>query len=608
MKRFSNIPLIRLTTVALATLALSFALTSYASPDSDADALLAKMTLDEKIGQMTQVDSGALKDHADVQKYFLGSVLSGGSSDPADNRPETWLQSVTEFRAEALKTRLKIPLLYGIDAVHGHNNVLGAVILPHDVGLGATHNPAIVEKAERVAAEEVAGTGIQWAFAPCVAVSRDIRWGRSYESFSQSPDLVSDLGVAAVRGFQGDSLGKNSVLACVKHFVGDGGTEHGKDQGNTVCDEATLRSIYLAPYAAAIKAGAQSIMVSFSSWNGQKMHGNKFLLTHVLKEEMGFRGFLVSDWAAIDQLSPNYKEDIATSINAGLDMAMVPFGPGEKNNYREFIADLKDLVATGKVSQARVDDAVRRILRVKFEMGLFDAPATDPALTAAIGSPAHREIARECVGESLVLLKNSNRVLPLSKSLQRIAVIGKAADDLGTQCGGWTIDWQGRTGNVTTGGTTLLAAIKKTVSAGTQVVYSPDGSNLQSPDVTIVVVGEPPYAEGKGDRQDLSLAAGDLALIDRAKAAGAPVVTVLYSGRPLVLGKALDETDAFIAAWLPGTEGEGMTDVIFGDRPPSGKLPRIWPASNAQLCVDHVTGSPLFPMGFGLTYEYYTKK
>jgi beta-glucosidase len=578
-----------------------------AAAEDPADVLLAKMTLDEKIGQMTQVDLAALKDRSDVQKYFLGSVFSGGDSDPADNRPETWRQAVTEIRAQALQTRLKIPLLYGVDAVHGHNNVLGAVIFPHHIGLGATHDPALIEKAERVSAEEIAGTGIRWAFAPCVAVSRDSRWGRSYESFGQSPELVSELGAASVRGFQGDHLGKNSVLACVKHFVGDGGTENGKDQGNTVCDEATLRKVFLPPYAAAIKAGAQSIMVSFSSWNGQKMHGNKYLLTDVLKNEMGFQGFLVSDWAAIDQLSPDYKNDIETSINAGLDMAMVPNGPGTKNNYREFIADLKDLVAAGKVSQARIDDAVRRILRVKLQMGLFDA-TDDPALTAAIGSPEHRQVARECVSESLVLLKNYNHALPLKKNLRRIAVAGKGADDIGIQCGGWTIDWQGKPGNVTTGGTTLLAAIKKTVSPETKVVYSSDGSDLQSPEVVIVTVGEQPYAEFKGDRQQLNLAPEDAALIARVKAAHVPVVALLYSGRPLVLGSALDQSDAFIAAWLPGTEGQGLADVLFGDHMPSGKLPRLWPANNEQLSVDHLVGDPLFPVGFGLTYDYLTKK
>lgn len=580
----------------------------HASPASDADALLAKMNLDEKIGQMMQVDMAALKDKSDVKNYYLGSVLSGGGSDPADNLPQTWLKAVMEFRAQALQTRLKIPLIYGIDAVHGHNNILGAVIFPHDVGLGATHDPELVEKAEHVTAEEMEGTGIQWAFAPCIAVSRDIRWGRSYESFGQSPDLVSEMGAAAIRGFQGNRLNTHSVLACAKHFAGDGGTENGKDQGNAVCDEATFRKLYLAPYAAAIKAGAGSIMVSYSSWNGQKMHGNKHLLTDVLKNEMGFRGFLVSDWAAIDQLSPDYKSDIETSINAGLDMVMIPYGPDDKNNYREFAADLKDLVVAGKVSQARIDDAVRRILRVKYQMGLFSERAPDPALTAAIGSPEHRKVARQCVRESLVLLKNSNHLLPLKKTLKHITVIGKGADDIGMQCGGWTIDWQGRPGNVTTGGTTLLAAIKQTVGAEAEVNYSPDGSDLKTPDVIIAVVGEEPYAEFKGDRQDLSLSSADTALIAKAKAANVPVVTLLYSGRPLILGSALRDSDVFIAAWLPGTEGEGMTDVLFGDYAPIGKLPRVWPANNEQLAVDHIVGEPEFAMGFGLDYEYLSRK
>lgn len=592
----------------LLSICTTLALQSFAGPDDQADALLAKMTLDEKIGQMTQVDSNALKDKTDVQKYFLGSVLSGGDSNPADNKPETWRKSVDEFCAQALKTRLQIPLLYGVDAVHGHNNILGAVIFPHHIGMGATHDPALVEQAERVTAEEMEGTGIRWAFAPSIAVSRDIRWGRSYESFGESPDLVSELGAASVRGFQGNNLGQNSVLACAKHFAGDGGTENGKDQGNAVCDEATFKKIYLAPYAAAIKAGAGSIMISYSSWNGQKMHGNKHLLTDVLKNEIGFQGFLVSDWAAIDQLSPNYKSAIETSINAGLDMVMIPFGPGEKNNYREFIGDLKDLVASGKVSQERIDDAVRRILRVKFEMGLFDHPEADPGLTAQIGSIEHREVARACVRESLVLLKNSNNTLPLKKNLKRIAVVGKAADDLGTQCGGWTIDWQGKPGSVTTGGTTLLAAVKKAASAETEISYSPDGDDLKPADVIIVVIGEQPYAEFKGDRQDLTLAPADAALVAKAKAANTRVVTLLYSGRPLVLGSALDQTDAFVAAWLPGTEAEGITDVLFGDRAFSGKLPRQWPANNEQLCVDHTAGKPAFAAGYGLTYNYLSQK
>ncbi len=549
----------------------------FSQHEKEVDALLARMTLEEKIGQMTQVDSAALKDKADVRKYFLGSVLSGGNSDPAaGNTAHDWLALVTKFADYAPQTRLKIPLLYGIDAVHGHNNIDGATIFPHHLGMGATRDPKLVERAERATAEEVAGTGIRWAFAPCIAVPQDARWGRTYEGYSDDPALVSELGAASVRGLQGRELSAapTSVLACAKHFIGDGGTTDGIDQGNTVCDEATLRRLYLPPYRAAIKAGVGTIMVSYSSWNGVKMHGNKYLLTDVLKTELGFRGFLVSDWAAIDQISPNYKQDIEQSINAGLDMIMIPYGPGEKNNYVEFIADLKALVEEGTVPVSRIDDAVRRILRIKFQMGLFAGTATDPVLTAAVGSPAHRDVARECVRESLVLLKNEKRLLPLSKHIQHLVVVGAGADDIGMQCGGWTVDWQGRRGLVTHGGTTLLTAIRQSVSLETEVTFSPDAAELKNADAIIAVVGEPPYAEMKGDRPDLNMSAEDLALIARAKASGAPVVTVVFSGRPLVWGQALADSTAFVAAWLPGTEGLGMTDVLFGDCKFTGRMPR----------------------------------
>ena len=549
----------------------------FSENDKQVDALLAQMTLDEKIGQMVQVDSDALKDQADVRKYFLGSVLSGGSSDPAaGNTAQDWLAMVTGFENYALQTRLKIPLLYGIDAVHGHNNIDGATILPHHIGLGATRDPKLVQRAERVTAEEVAGTGIRWAFAPCITVPQNARWGRTYEGYSDNPALVSELGAASVRGLQGRQLSADptSELACAKHFIGDGGTTNGIDQGNTICDEATLRRLYLPPYVAAIHAGVGSIMVSYSSWNGVKMHGNKYLLTDVLKTELGFRGFLVSDWAAIDQLSPDYKHDIEQSINAGLDMIMIPNGPGKKNNYVEFIADLKGLVGEGTVPVARIDDAVRRILRIKFQMGLFAGTPTDPALTAAVGSPAHRDVARECVRESLVLLKNDRHLLPLSKHLKHLVVVGAGADDIGMQCGGWTVDWQGRRGLVTHGGTTLLAAIRQSVSPETEVTFSPAGGDLKNADAIIAVVGESPYAEMKGDRSDLNMSAEDLALIARAKASGAPVVTLVFSGRPLVWNQALADSAAFVAAWLPGTEGLGITDVLFGDYKFTGQMPR----------------------------------
>ncbi len=568
------------------------------------ETLLGQMTLDEKLGQMTQADLLAMKDRGDVQKYCLGSVLSGGGSDPADNQPATWRKAIEECENWALKTRLKIPLLYGVDAVHGHNNILGAVIFPHEIGLGAANNPALVEKAARVTALEMLGTGAQWAFAPCVAVAQNPRWGRTYESFGDSPELVSRLGVAAVRGYQQANLAKSgSVLACAKHYIGDGGTSNGIDQGNTECDEATLRRLYLPPYAAAVKAGVGSIMASYNSWNGKKAHGHKFLLTDLLKGELGFDGFVVSDWAAIDQLTKDYRSAIETSINAGMDMVMIPNGPGTPNNYVEFITLLKQLVQEGKVPQARIDDAARRILRVKMRMGLFERPLTDPALLAKIGSPEHRQVARECVRASLVLLKNENRALPLSKKAKHIHVVGKAADDLGMQCGGWTISWQGEAGNVTPGGTTILAAIRKTVGPGVKVTFSADGSDSQGADAVVAVIGEAPYAEMKGDRAELNISAPDAALVAKAKAAGVPVVTVLLSGRPLILGSTLDASNAFLAAWLPGTEGQGVADVLFGDYQPTGKLPRVWPRDNAHLAsASQSAKDPLFPAGFGLTY------
>ena len=578
----------------------------FAGAAERADALLAQMTLDEKIGQMVQVDLLALKDKNDLKYLFIGSMLSGGNSDPADNSAATWSKTVRELEAQALLTRLKIPLLYGIDAVHGHNNIDGTVIFPHNLGLGATHNPKLVEQAAHVTAEEVAGTGIHWAFAPCVAVAQDVRWGRTYESFSDDPALVAEMGAAQVRGFQTPLAHGFTVLACPKHFLADGGTQDGVDQGNTVCDEAALRKLFLPPYRAAVLAGAKSIMVSYSSWNGQKMSGNKYLLTDVLKRELGFKGFLVSDWAAIDQISPDYKNDVEQSINAGLDMVMIPYGPGHKNNYVEFIQDLKELVAAGRVPVARIDDAVRRILRAKIELGLFEHPYADPDLIFSIGSAEHRQVARECVRQSLVLLKNERHALPLSKDLKHLVIVGKAADDLGMQCGGWTISWQGDSGQVMRGGTTLLTAIKKTVSPKTEVTFSPAGDNLRDADAILVVVGEMPYAEMIGDRTNLNLSSGDLALVEKAKAAGVPVVTVLYSGRPLVLGSALAQSDAFVAAWLPGTEGGGLADVLFGDCQPTGKLPRPWPRNQTQLkraAFDGGGKEPEFPYDFGLTYE-----
>ncbi|HWB86682.1 MAG TPA: glycoside hydrolase family 3 N-terminal domain-containing protein [Bryobacteraceae bacterium] len=583
------------------------------SYDPQVKQLLSQMTLEEKIGQMTQAESTpVLKNPSDIEDYKLGSILSGGSADPREgNSVQAWAGMYNRLQEPTAKTRLKIPLLYGIDAVHGHSNVLGAVIFPHNIGLGCTRDAELVEKVERVTAEEVRATGIQWAFAPCVTVPQDIRWGRTYEGYSENPQVVRELAGAAVRGFQGLDLSDPlAVVACAKHFVGDGGTAFGSshqgkglDQGDTRVDEATLRRIHLQGYISAIQAGVATIMPSYSSWNGVKCSADKHLLTDLLKNELGFQGFLISDYNAIDQISPNYKNDVETSINAGMDMLMVP------SRYKEFIRDLKQLVNEGKVPMSRIDDAVTRILRVKFAAGLMDAGRSQlarPELQKAFGSAEHRQVARQAVRESLVLLKNKGNMLPLSKTATRIHVAGKSADDLGNQCGGWTIDWQGRSGNVTTGGTTVLAAIKGVVSRNTQVTYSLDGTGAAGATVGVVVIGERPYAEGAGDRADLSLAPEDVTAVNNMKTAGIPVVVIVFSGRPLILGSVLNQADALVAAWLPGTEGEGITDVLFGDSNFTGKLSFTWPRSMAQVPsnVNHRQNyDPLFPFGYGLTYQ-----
>ncbi len=562
------------------------------------DDLLSRMTLDEKIGQMAQAERNALGNENDIKTYFLGSILSGGGSAPSPNTPAAWADMYDRFQSAALNTRLKIPIIYGIDAVHGHNNVYGATIFPHNIGMGCTGNPDLVEQAARATAEEVSGTGIDWTFGPCIAVPRDERWGRTYEGFGETPELAEQIGSAAVRGFQGNALGgPASILACTKHFLGDGGTTGGHDQGNTEVDEQTLRSIHLPGYIAAIQDGVGSIMVSFSSWNGQKMHGNHYLLTDVLKGELGFEGFLISDWSGIDQLPGDYASDIEASINAGLDMIMVP------TRFIEFISTLRNLVNQNRIPVSRIDDAVRRILRIKFKMGLFENPYTDRSYTGSIGSAEHRQIARECVRQSLVLLKNDNQILPLSKNLARIHVAGKNANDLGNQCGGWTISWQGSSGNITVG-TTILQAIQNTVSSGTQVTYSIDGNGAAGADVAVVVVGETPYAEGAGDRSNLNLSSEDVTALANVNNSGTPIVLILVSGRPMIITPVLGIFEAIIAAWLPGSEGQGVADVLFGDYSPTGKLSHSWPAAMSQIPINvgDPGYNPLFPYGYGLSY------
>jgi beta-glucosidase len=562
--------------------------------------LLGRMTLDEKIGQMTQVDRGYLSSPDDIATYGLGSLLSGGGSAPATNTASAWADMVDGYQRVALSSRLGIPILYGVDAVHGHNNVYGATIFPHNIGLGATRDPALLQEIGRATAEEVAGTGIRWNFAPCVAVARNERWGRTYESYGEAPE-IADSFATYVTGLQGTALGAApaSVLATAKHWIADGGTAGGIDRGDAQIGEAELRAIHMPPYVSAIQAGAGSVMVSYSSWNGVKMHSNRYLVTDVLKGELGFGGFAVSDWAAIDELSSDYAYDVRTAINAGIDMVMVP------DDYRTFISTLRAEVDAGRVPLSRIDDAVTRILTKKFELGLFEQPYADRSFTSSVGATAHRDVARRAVRESLVLLKNENRRLPLSKSTPRIFVAGKSADDLGNQAGGWTISWQGASGN-TIPGTSILQAIRNAVSPGTTVTYSRRPNHVDRRyDVAIVVVGETPYAEGAGDRPgSLGLDAEDLRTLTAVKRAGVPTVVVLVSGRPMNVTSLLPDWSAFIAAWLPGSEGQGVADVLFGDYTPTGTLPMSWPRSESQIPINVGDASydPLFPYGFGLGY------
>jgi len=578
------------------------------------DDLLARMTLDEKIGQMTQVSKSAIRP-GDITQYFIGSVLSGGGEAPANNNPQGWEDMIQGYQAEAMATRLKIPMIYGIDATHGIGGLYGATIFPQEIGLGATQDPALVEQIGTATAEEMLATGIPWTFAPIVAVPQDIRWGRTYESYSENTQLVSDLGAAFIKGLQTVPDGYQAApdqtlfaLATAKHYLGDGGTIWGSsrtnsymlDQGNTQVDEATLRALYLPPYQAAVDAGAMSIMVSFSSWKGTKMSAQKYLITDVLKNELGFKGFVVSDWGAIQQLDSDYYTAVVTAVNAGIDMNMVP------TDYLTFIGVMKQAVENKDISEERIDDAVRRILRVKFELGLFDHPYPDPSFIQTVRSDAHVELARQAVRESLVLLQNNNEALPIAKDTPTIYVAGQGADDIGIMCGGWTISWQGQTGSIDIG-TTLLNGIKATVSPDTIVEYNKYGDFDGTADVGIVVVGEMPYAEGVGDTADLSLSNTDIQTIGNVRPLVDKLIVVIISGRPMVITDQLATADAWVAAWLPGTEGEGISDVLFGDYPFVGKLPYTWPRSNDQLPINinnaaGLTGcdAPLFPFGYGL--------
>jgi beta-glucosidase len=566
------------------------------------DDLMSRMTLADKVGQMTQAERAALGTPDDIATYRLGSLLSGGGSTPTPNTPLAWADMVDGFQLRAQQTPLQIPLIYGVDAVHGHNNLVGATIFPHNIGLGATRDPALVEKIGAVTAQEVRASGPQWDFSPCLCVAREDRWGRTYESFGEDPALVTQM-ATIVKGYE-----DNDVLSTLKHWVGDGATTYGTsttgsytvDQGVTEMTEQQLFQIEIPPYIAGIKYGAGAVMPSYSSVDDGtgpvKMHGNKHLITDVLKGRLGFSGFVVSDWQAIDQLPGDYRSDITTSINAGLDMIMVPY------QYQTFESLLTEQVSADAVPQARIDDAVRRILTQKFELGLFEHPYTDRSKMDQIGSAAHRAVARQAAAESQTLLKNTGGLLPLQKDAH-LYVAGSNADDIGNQSGGWTVTWQGGSGN-TTPGTTILAGIR---AADPNVTYSKDASaDMSGSDVGVVVVGETPYAEGVGDigngRPDLSLSAADRAAIDKVCAAMKCAVLVV-SGRPQLLDPAqFGHVQAVVASWLPGTEGAGVAQPLFGDEPYTARLPDSWPRSMAQepINVGDASYDPLYPFGWGL--------
>ncbi|KAL6956117.1 beta-glucosidase [Sarracenia purpurea var. burkii] len=594
----------------------------YKDPSASVEAriqdLLSRMTVKEKIGQMTQIERSVATPSA-IRDLSIGSVLSGGGSAPFEKALSSdWADMVDGFQKAALESRLGIPMIYGIDAVHGNNNVYGATVFPHNIGLGATRDADLAYKIGVATALEVRASGIPYNFAPCVAVSKDPRWGRCYECYSEDTELVRKM-TSIVSGLQGQPphghpkgypfvAGRDKVAACAKHFVGDGGTDRGINEGNTVVSYGDLDKIHMAPYLDCISQGVCTVMASFSSWNGDKMHSHHFLLTEVLKDKLGFKGFVISDWLALDKLSDpvgsNYRNCISSAVNAGIDMVMVPF------RYELFLEDMISLVESGEIPMVRVDDAVERILRVKIVAGLFEHPMADRSLLDIVGCKLHRELAREAVRKSMVLLKNGKDpkkpFLPLDKNAKKILVAGTHADDLGYQCGGWTATWAGTSGRITIG-TTILDAIKEAVGETSEVVYeqnpSPDTFAGQDFTFAIVAVGEAPYVESGGDDDKLIIPFNGAELISLV-ADRVPTLAILISGRPLVVEPSLlDKTDALIAAWLPGSEGCGITDVVFGDYEFRGRLPITWFRSVEQLPMHAGKNSydPLFPIGFGLT-------
>uniref|UniRef100_A0A1J3EUN3 Beta-glucosidase BoGH3B n=1 Tax=Noccaea caerulescens TaxID=107243 RepID=A0A1J3EUN3_NOCCA len=578
--------------------------------------LLKRMTVEEKIGQMTQIHRGVCS-AAVIKDFSIGSVCNSAGKSGNDVLSVEWAEMIDGFQTAALETRLAIPIIYGLDAVHGNNKFYGTTIFPHNVGLGATRDADLARRIGSATALEVRASGAHWVFEPCVAVCKDPRWGRCFESYSEDTDVVCNM-TSFVSGLQGTPpqghpagypflAGRQNVVACAKHFVGDGGTEKGNNEGDTVASYEDLERIHMAPYLNCLAQGVSAVMPTYSRWNGRKLHADRFLLTEILKDKLGFKGCLVSDWAGIDRMGEprgsNYRECVEAAINAGMDMVMVPY------KYEKFISDLTSLVKSGEVPMSRIDDAVERVLRMKFTSGVFEHPFSDRSLLKFVGCKEHREIAREAVRKSLVLLKNGRDLekpfLPLDRNAKKVLVAGTHADDLGFQCGGWSKTWQGMSGRITIG-TTVLDSVKAIVGAETEVVYekSPAEETLSGNDFSyaIVAVGEPPYAESRGDDPEPSIHF-DGAEVIRLVAEKIPTVVILMTGRPVVLDPTvLEKVEALVAAWLPGTEGDGITDVMFGDYDFHGKLPVSWFRTTEQLPMnpDADGYDPLFPFGFGL--------
>ena len=611
-----------------ATAAVTWPRAAVPATDTAVDArvrsIVAGMTLEQKVGQMTQADIRSITPD-DVRRYYIGSILNGGGAWPSMNMHasvEDWLKLSDAFYRASMSTdmKVKVPVIWGTDAVHGHNNVYGATLFPHNIALGAAHDPALVERIGRATAEQVRATGITWAFAPTLAVVQDPRWGRTYESYSSNPELVRSYGEAMVRGLQGQLGSPTSVLATAKHYLGDGGTWHGKDQGETRTTEADLAQTHAAGYYGALRANVQTVMVSYSSFTDTatgkhwgKMHGNAHLVGDVLKRRMGFNGLVVSDWNGIEQVPGCTRSHCPQAINAGIDLAMVP------DDWKKFIASTIADVRAGRIKMSRIDDAVSRIIRVKLESGLFaTSPAADPHPDAAVIHSAQvRELAREAVRKSLVLLKYDRGVLPLQRG-GRILVVGAGADSLPMQAGGWSLTWQGdqtKTSDYPYADT-LLSALRKTVGPG-QVDYSADGKgvDVRKYSAVVMVAAEKPYAEGAGDIsfpksiRHSSRYPGDLAALNRVSGKGVPVVTLLFSGRPVGANDLINRSDAFIAAWLPGTQGLGLADMLVAAPNGharydfTGRLPFDWPAGD---CLAK-TGGFQFRRGYGLSLKSHAR-